>query len=240
MAPVPEPWLRGAVVVGAAFLPTLVVLALLRNDERVGREPWGRLLLAFLYGAVFSVALALVLTPLAIPVAAALRPDVEASLLAAVVVAPLVEEAVKAYGVGVAGDRLTRPVDGLVYGGAVALGFAATENLLYQTGALLDHGVVAWAALVLARSASSALLHPAATAVTGLGIAWTRVKALPRVLVLPFYAVAVALHGAYNLVATRGIPLDVAGVAVDATLPAAILVAAGSLTLVRALLRRMS
>lgn len=241
MAPAVDPQVvRWSVLVAAAFLPSLVLLAIVRGTERGGRERWLRLLAVFALGATASVALTLALTPLAVPIAGALRPGLSTSFLLIVVVAPLVEEAVKGWGTTVADGWMTRLADGLVYGAAVGLGFAATENLLYELAAFQEHGLLAWAVLVVTRSLSSALLHPAATALTGLGIAWTRTRDLPRFLVLPFYAGAVALHAGFNWVAVALPNLQVAGWAVSVRLPAAVGLAFLAWTTTRALVARLS
>ncbi len=231
---------RWSIIVGAAFLPSLVLLGILRGTERSGRERWLRLLAVFALGATATVALTLALTPLALPIAGALRPDIARSILVVVVVAPIVEEAVKGWGATVGRGWMTRLPDGLVYGAAVGLGFAATENLLYEVSALQQDGLVAWGVLVATRSVSSALLHPAATALTGLGIAWTRTRNLPGFLVIPFYGGAVALHAAYNWIAVAMPNLQAGGWTVSVRLPAAIALALLAWSATRSLVARLS
>ncbi|HVL88515.1 MAG TPA: PrsW family glutamic-type intramembrane protease, partial [Candidatus Thermoplasmatota archaeon] len=88
-----------AVVIGAAFVPALALLLLIQQAERRGhREGLGMLGATFLYGAVFAVVFALVLNPLATGVLSRFLPALDARFVAIVVAAPLVEEAVKAYG----------------------------------------------------------------------------------------------------------------------------------------------
>jgi RsiW-degrading membrane proteinase PrsW (M82 family) len=101
--------------------------------------------------------------------------------------------------------------DGLVYGAAVGLGFAATENLLYLTSALLE-GVEVFVTTAVLRSVTSTVLHASATAIAGYGIALALFMR-PRgrqVSWLPYLGMAMLLHALFNLFASLGelVPLD--------------------------------
>ncbi|MGD9675545.1 MAG: PrsW family intramembrane metalloprotease [Candidatus Bipolaricaulia bacterium] len=82
------------------------------------------------------------------------------------------------------------PMDGVVYGAAAALGFAAIENVLYvaQGG---------WIAAVM-RSVTAVPMHAAAGAILGYHIARRRLL-LRRHAVWTGLAIAVLLHGLYDL-----------------------------------------
>lgn len=194
-----------------AFVPSLIYLVWIRNTERYLREPYGRLLKIFAYGAVFSVAIAIVLESLLLNV---LDLNLEriyqvlgenpqlTTLILALVIAPFVEEAAKGLGVFVSRRRMRDIEDGIIYGAAAGLGFAATENLLYEADAYVSAGVAALAATVVVRSLSSALLHATATSVFGLGIA--RSASQGRSL-WPYYLGAVAIHSMFNFAASFGV-----------------------------------
>lgn len=92
--------------------------------------------------------------------------------------------------------------NGIVYGAAAGLGFAATENLLYESTAYLTDGVEAWAATAVLRSLSSALLHATASSLVGLGIAR---NALQGKSWMPYYLGAVVMHGGFNFAASFGV-----------------------------------
>ena len=99
-------------------------------------------------------------------------------VLGAAVIAPIVEEGVK--GAFVVGLLLFRRrefdgiVDGIVYAGLVAAGFAFTENILYmgrafaESGGLVgqDGGVLA---VLILRGVLSPFAHPLFTSMTGIG-----------------------------------------------------------------------
>lgn len=194
-----------AVLVLVAFLPSIVYAVWVRNLERHGREPWGGLLKAFLWGAIGGVVLAVILSmfllegtpPDALP-ALSLTP----LLFAAVIVAPLAEEFAKALGLVWIRDRHPEPEDGLVYGAAAGFGFAATENLLYQFEALLTLGIEGYIVTAILRTISSALLHGSATALVGFAIWRMRVRHGGVGQLIGFYLAAAFLHGLFNLAAS--------------------------------------
>jgi len=188
-----------------ALLPSLYYLVRARNSERYGREPYGRLLGVFAFGAVSAVIISLILE---IVIAGNLDKMerlyalADENLLAAVVVAPIVEEGAKALGVVLVAGYFQRAEDGLVYGVAAGLGFAATENLLYELSALEAGGLITFFAVAFVRSISSTLLHASATGVTGLGIGKAKVAGQAYATALPYYLVAVLMHAAFNYLAS--------------------------------------
>ena len=128
----------GAGVVGTllAVVPLTVVLLGLRWLDRWEPEPRGALLFGLLWGAGISVLVSLVVNDLTLYTVAQLTGDVDAGVVAATVAsAPIVEEVAKGAGVLVLFLARRRyfdgVVDGLVYAGVVAAGFAFTENILY-------------------------------------------------------------------------------------------------------------
>jgi RsiW-degrading membrane proteinase PrsW (M82 family) len=196
------------------FLPPLAGALLLRNAERSGRPPWRRVLRAFLWGAVVAVLVSAFLEAYVLRrVFGTGDPTVlvgpwSVSLLA-VVVAPVVEEGSKALGLLAFRDENPAPENGYVYGGAVGLGFAATENLLYVGGAWLLSGQDVALALGVYRGVATVAVHASATAITGHGVWRFRFarsfgrRAFALVL-LPFsVAAAVLVHATYNAIASQ-------------------------------------
>lgn len=162
------------ILIAAAFVPSLLYLVWIRNTERFTREPYGRLLRVFVFGATVSVALALVWEIILMILLGmnaervyqllGENPNLMTILLACVI-APFVEEATKALGAFRVRRFMSELEDGLVYGAAVGLGFAATENLIYEGNAYLADGAGAFIATTIVRSLSSALLHAGASSV---------------------------------------------------------------------------
>lgn len=179
------------------FLPPLLFAVWLRNAERSRREPWGRVARAFLWGAVIAVLFSVLAEQF-------LAPGLSMAVIS-IVVAPVVEETSKALGLFAIRDSRPAPVNGIVYGGAIGLGFAATENLLYVGGAYLTQGpeVAAWTAAF--RGLATVSLHASTTAFVGYAV-W-RLRFGPRRVVAFFLApfafgLAIVAHAAYNTLAT--------------------------------------
>lgn len=236
-----EPFL----LAGLAFAPPLLYLGslALRHPGRSG----GLALSGFAYGATLSLAvLVMIYVLLAVLLgspAEAFRgffaerlpgQEVRQDAVVVVVLAPVTEELAKGLGVWLLGARLASGRDGVMLGAAAGLGFAGVETFLYLLAAWGEGGIVVGGVLPLGvlvvaalRSVSAAFVHPAATALTGFGIARARVAGAPLLAAaLPFYAAAVLLHALYNYLAGFLPPQALGGVELQLNLPAALLLAA--------------
>jgi protease PrsW len=222
-----------AVAVGAlgALLPvSLVVWAFLWVD-RWEPEPPRTLLFAFLWGACVAALSALIINSSAVLVADEVLGQGAGDVLGATIIAPVVEEAVKgAFVVGLLVFRRREfdgVVDGIVYAGLVAAGFAYTENILYLGRAFAeDEALTGQAAAVLTvlilRGVFSPFAHPLFTAMIGIGCglaAASRFGILRLFYVLVGYLLAVVLHALWNGSATLGGGEAFAGVYVFVMLP---------------------
>jgi RsiW-degrading membrane proteinase PrsW (M82 family) len=158
------------------------------------------------------------------------------TLVLACVIAPLVEELAKSYGVFRVRRFMREVEDGIVYGAAAGLGFAATENLFYESDAFLTNGAEAFILTAIVRTLSSALLHASASSVMGLGIARGALEGRSW---LPYYLGAVVMHALFNLAASLGLILgeDVGESAVLFGLAAAFMIAIFGIQTVRAKVR---
>lgn len=172
------------------LVPLVVVLPVLTWLDRLEPEPWRSRIHALLWGAtVAGFVSGLVNSAVAI---------LSNEAWAAVASAPLIEEATKGLGVVVAVRRreIDGVMDGIVYAGWVALGFAVVEDFLYFTtaaelGALVEVFVV--------RAILTPFTHPLFTAWIGLalGLAVSRQQPLGRNFAWG-YGLAVASHSAWN------------------------------------------
>jgi RsiW-degrading membrane proteinase PrsW (M82 family) len=208
-----DPLVFWSVLILVAFVPSILYMTWIRNTEKHSREPWGMLLKVFVYGAILSVVFAVVLE---IILSSLFHQNIERvyeflgenptipMLVVVCVIAPFVEELTKALGVlRVKKRRMIVEIEnGIVYGAAAGLGFAATENLLYESTAYLTDGVEAFVATAVLRSLSSALLHATASALVGLGVARSALQGKSW---LPYYLGAVVLHGGFNFAASFGV-----------------------------------
>lgn len=187
-------------LVALSFLPPLIFMLWLRAHEKNDRQTFRSVFGTFLYGGTVGVAVAVLLhvlfqfgfhqggTPL--PIAG--------PVLAAVVIAPIVEELAKALGLGLGRKHITELEDGIIYGAAIGLGFAATENMVYGLAALGEGGFGAAVGTIAVRIFSSTLLHATASAIIGFGYGLVVLRGGVALEVLPHYMLAVLLHAAYN------------------------------------------
>ncbi len=186
-----------------SLLPPLLFALWVRAHEQHQREPLGAVFRAFAFGATFGVAVAFLLNTLFGTATATFSEAAGLSTLAltAVIAAPVVEEATKGLGITLQRDRIEEPEDGLVYGAALGLGFAATENLLYGLTALFASGIEVAMVTVALRILSSTILHAGASAILGFGFTLVLLRLRGPRTILVAYLVAVLIHGAYNLLA---------------------------------------
>src|SRR5918999_3958026 len=199
------------VVVGAlcALLPVGPVVATFLWIDRWEPEPPRTLLFAFLWGACFAALTALLINTTASMLVEQVLGSDQGSVFGTVAVAPVVEEAMKgAFLVGMLVFRRREfdgVVDGIVYAGLVAAGFAFTENILYLGRAFTDDAGVGQVGSVLAvlllRGVLSPFAHPLFTAMIGIGAGIAaRSPSVGRRFgaVAVGYVVAVALHSLWN------------------------------------------
>jgi RsiW-degrading membrane proteinase PrsW (M82 family) len=181
--------------------------------DRWEPEPPRLLLLAFMWGAGFAALSALLINSSAVLAADDLLGKGSGDIIGATVSAPFVEEAMK--GLFLVGLLLIRRrefdgvVDGIVYAGLVAAGFAFTENILYFGRAFVEQGSVGQSGgvllVVVLRGIFTPFAHPLFTAMTGIGVGIAAIsrKGAVRVLApLAGYLAAVGLHALWNGSAT--------------------------------------
>jgi RsiW-degrading membrane proteinase PrsW (M82 family) len=183
-----------------------------RNAERHGREPWHAVFRAFSWGALGAVVFALLgegllgwyyNSDLTRPQQLEGVFELPYLFFLAIVVAPIIEESAKAWGLKGVRRHIDELEDGLIYGAAIGLGFSATENLVYEVAALLSDGEDAYWATVIVRTLSGTFLHASATALVGYGYARavTQQRPMAWVRALPFFVLAVLLHAGFNALA---------------------------------------
>lgn len=161
-----------------ASIPLVIVLVGIRWIDRWEPEPRGALLFAFLWGAAASIAIALVFSGITqyYEAAAGIQKSAGSEFFAAVFQAPVVEETAKGFGILLVFWAMRRtfdgPVDGVVYGATIAIGFAFTENLQYFGLAIIeDRGFGSDVVQTfLLRAILSPFAHVMFTACTGLAL----------------------------------------------------------------------
>ena len=185
--------------IGIAFIPALLYLNWFRNFEKHDPEPWGALYQAFFWGAITGIILAGLVNSVLVGIVDLAAGEAVAIVVGAVIIAPFVEEFLKALGMMRAGvkEEVDEVEDGLVYGAACGLGFAATENLMYGWS-VVGEGVAVTAAVIVMRTFSATLIHASATSFTGHGLSQYLVHGASWRVVAKYYLMAVGLHAFWN------------------------------------------
>lgn len=215
-----------------AIVPLVIVLVGIRWIDRWEPEPPAALAFAFLWGAAASVAIAL-LFDLGVQLVAAVvgvGDGFWSLFLSLVVQAPIVEEAGKGLGLlilfWVIRRQFDGPVDGVVYGAMIAVGFAFTENIQYFGLALSDaQGPGDVGEIFVMRGLMSPFAHVMFTACTGIimGLAsrraspfgmigWLLLGLIPAILLHAFWnGSALFVTDFYSYYFTVQVPLFVIG-----------------------------
>ena len=212
----PIPALLATVI---AFTPALLYILPLVGLDRYDPEPIWLLAFAFAWGAIVSVLVSFVGNTIfgSVAVAAfAISTGAPAlgEIATAVISAPLFEESSKGIGLLILLIFFRRYfddiLDGIVYGGVIALGFATVENVLYYGGGLntayAEFGLTSeafWSFMLLftLRGILSPFAHVTFTAMTGIGCGIAREShSLPIKILMPFlgWLAAMILHGIWN------------------------------------------
>ncbi|GBD87842.1 protease PrsW [bacterium BMS3Abin03] len=185
----------------AAIIPMVAYLIFIWWFDRYNREPFklvlqnylwgsiGAIIFAFLGGAIFSSILLRFVTS-----------EAQLEYLGTVIIAPVVEEFTKGMFllITVTNRKFDNMTDGIVYGGAIGLGFGMTENFLY----FISYGtsVPNWIAIVIIRTLFSAVMHCVATATFGAFLGYAKFKNLSYKIFFPIIGItlAILIHFSWN------------------------------------------
>ncbi|MFI0977821.1 PrsW family intramembrane metalloprotease [Streptomyces sp. NPDC021093] len=227
---------RGFLVgLGLAVFPVPLLLAAFRWLDRVEPGPWRNLVFAFTWGSCAAALVAITANSFAVQwIAVATADPDNADTLGATFVAPFVEECAKAAAILLVfvfrRRHFTGIVDGVVFAGFTATGFAFTENILYLGNAFGEDQAFGFSGLgsvtagtFFVRVVMSPFAHPLFTVLTGIGFGLValaptrrmRTRAWPRVrrVALPLLGLllAMGMHSLWNGSASFG-PLAFYGV----------------------------
>jgi len=164
----------------AGIIPMFVFAWFLYLLDRYEKEPLPLLFGVFAWGAVIAAGAAYLINTLSsIGLYWITQSDFATQLTLSTLIAPAVEETLKGAAVFIVylvfRSEFDSPLDGVIYGGITALGFAATENIWYihQFG-FLESGWEGILDLILIRVFLVGWQHPFYTAFIGLGFSVAR------------------------------------------------------------------
>jgi RsiW-degrading membrane proteinase PrsW (M82 family) len=199
------------IAVALSFIPAFVYAWVVYWIDRYEKEPLPLLGGVFLWGAIVATLGALIASIiLEVGVLLVTGSEVLADITGTTVIAPLVEESLKGFAVLIVFVVFRREfdsiLDGIVYAGITALGFAATENVLYLyfQGYAEGGGMEGLLTLFFLRVILGGWNHAVYTACIGIGLAVARFSHKATVkLFAPIigWFMAVTIHGIHNSMA---------------------------------------
>jgi RsiW-degrading membrane proteinase PrsW (M82 family) len=190
----------------ASLVPLSAVLLAVYFIDRWEPEPKRLLLFAFLWGALGSIAVTMLIQPF-FALAAAPPAGVDYRTFAVTVQAPVVEEFAKSLGLLLllllARKHFDGPVDGVVFAFTIAGGFAFTENILYFGRAIAESATPGadLAVVFFLRGVMSPFAHAIFTGSTGLILGFAARRWHTGMVVVAFgvgLVPAMILHSMWN------------------------------------------
>ncbi len=185
----------------AAFVPMMIYLIIIWRFDRYDREPFGLVLKNYLWGALGAIFFAIIgSSAVSYILSLFVSSPAELNRIQTIMVAPVVEEITKGMFlfVTVANRKFDNMTDGIVYGGAIGLGFGMTENFLYFLA--FGTNLSQWLTIVLVRTLFSAVMHCVATATFGAFLGYAKFKNIFYKLTFPVIGLGIAMfiHFAWN------------------------------------------
>lgn len=184
-----------------AFVPAMFYLTILLWLDRYDPEPAWLLAAAFAWGGLVAILISGIVNTIFGAVAG--------DHLAAIISAPIIEEGTKGLGVLMIALLFRREfdsvVDGIVYAGVVALGFATVENISYYGDSFNKEGFIGLTTTFFLRGVLSPFAHVLFTGMTGIGCGIAREthrKSLRMLMPIAGYLAAMILHATWNGIAS--------------------------------------
>ena len=191
-----------------AFTPAIVYLFPIIWLDRYDPEPLWLLSLAFTWGALVAVFLSFIINTIIGTVGMIAAGPELGTIAGAVISAPIFEELTKGAGLFIIvlffRKYFDGILDGIIFAGVIALGFATVENVLYYGRALVTGGSNALASTFFLRGILSPFAHVTFTAMTGIGFGISRETHNPILkYTMPIVGLigAILLHAFWNGVA---------------------------------------
>lgn len=189
------------------FVPMFLFATFVYWLDRYEKEPKALLGAAFFWGAVIAAGGAFIInTAFGIGIYIFTGSEGAADVGTTSIIAPIVEEIIKGMAVVIVffifRKEFDSILDGIIYGGIVGLGFAATENTIYIfRNGYLEGGWQGLFLLAFIRVILVGWMHAFFTAFTGIGFAISRTNKNTLIkFIAPFVGlgVAISIHAFHN------------------------------------------
>ena len=185
----------------AAIIPMIIYLLVIWRFDRYDREPFGLVLQNYLWGALGAIFFAIIGSSIiTFGLSILIHDQTQLNHVETIFVAPFVEEITKGIFLLItfSNKKFDNITDGIVYGGAIGLGFGMTENFLY----FIAFGTTpaAWLTIVMIRTLFSGVMHCVATATFGAFLGYSKFKNIYYKITFPIIGLAIAMfiHFAWN------------------------------------------
>jgi len=185
----------------AAVIPMLIYLTIIWRFDRYDREPFPLLFKNYLWGALGAITLAIIGSGIMSGFFSFFIHSITVLHRAeTIIIAPFVEEITKGLFlfITVKNIKFDNMTDGIVYGGAIGLGFGMTENFLYFVA--YGSTVSEWLSIVIIRTLFSGVMHCVSTATFGAFLGYAKFKDTGTKALLTFIGLCTAMfiHFAWN------------------------------------------
>jgi RsiW-degrading membrane proteinase PrsW (M82 family) len=185
----------------AAIIPMLFYLVIIWRFDKYDREPFGTVLKNYFWGAIGAIIFAIIgSSVLSFGLSMFVKNPLDLNDAQVIFIAPFVEEITKGMFllITVANKKFDNMTDGLVFGGAIGLGFGMTENFLYFIA--FGNTFQEWLNIVIIRTLFSAVMHCVSTATFGAFLGYAKLKNIFYKLTFPFIGLGIAIfiHAAWN------------------------------------------
>lgn len=185
----------------AAIIPMMIYLIIIWKFDRYDREPFGLVLQNYLWGAIGAIFFAIIGSGIIASILSiVIHSQMTLDRTETILVAPFIEELTKGLFLLItfSNKKFDNITDGIVYGGAIGLGFGMTENFLYfiAYGTTLSE----WLTIVLIRTLFSGIMHCVSTATFGAFLGYAKFKNIFYKIIFPFIGLVIAMfiHFAWN------------------------------------------
>ncbi len=192
-----------------AFVPAVIYLLIFLWLDRYDPEPFVPLAFAFAWGALFAIFVSGLFNSIFGGAAQSALGSATGNTLTGIISAPFIEEATKGLGVLIIWQAFRRDfdslVDGIVYAGVVALGFASVENVDYYGRSFSEGGFGMLFGTFILRGVLAPFSHVLFTSMTGIGCGIAREthrRAVKLFAPLAGYVGAMFLHALWNTLAS--------------------------------------
>ncbi len=178
----------------AAIIPMVLYLLLIWRFDIYEREPFKLVLRSYLWGAVGAILIAMLFSVfLTTGISFFIFNETLLNRIDTFYIAPFVEEITKGLFllILVNSKDFDNVTDGLVYGGAIGLGFGMTENLLY----FISYGknLPELFSLIIIRTFFSAVMHCVSTGTLGAFLGYAKFNRINHKIISPVVGLAIAM-----------------------------------------------